>query len=191
MKTKSNLIKLMAVTILIFSGLNHADPISIFGLNISMNEDQIKNQLIKRGFSCHKYSSRNMICGKSSNPSVMTEMQEAFLERGASISAQDNQVLVTWGQQDTVQSIEIGCDVIGTCTYLLRQSAQKLVDSVNVNTLESRPKQTIIGRSISRYCGFGVDGDLVCIEEAFLSPGNTGTVYIYKENFGKPKPSFN
>mgnify|MGYP000479805229 CR=1 FL=1 len=209
MNRKSNFIHLMAATALIVFGQSgRADPISIVGLNVSMNEAQIKNELVERGFSCSEDSSSNLICEKASEPSDssgnntsgMNEyeaMAALFGQIGKALGgsiAQDNQVGVSWAQADAVESIEVGCDVVGTCNYPLEQAAQMLVNSVNVDTLQSRPKQQpdatgLESITVSRYCGTGVDGDLICIESSLTGDG-TGPIYLYRENFGRSKPSF-
>lgn len=206
MRISSNSVKCAAFIAFMFAGQSsYADPISVIGLNVSMNEAQIKKELVERGFSCSKDSSSNLICEKPSDSSdAATEMNEleammAVIEamdkamRGS--IAQDNQVGLTFIQPDTVQSIEIGCDIIGICTYPLEEAAQMLVDNVNVDTLQSRRKPQLDATGLNsvtvpRYCGVGGDGDLICIESSVSGEG-TGPVYIYRENFGRSKPSFN
>lgn len=173
------------------SGYVYAEPITVLGVNIKMQKEEIERELISRGFACEEddgwVSFESTIVG--GRPRTVCEKPEIDW---SSITFQETE------DGGSMEQIEIECGAVGICEYTLDEAAEMFAASVNAEPLSGRTEEThTLDGTIywPMYCGRG-EGDSVCMKGSIRAPnGNTlgkgNSISIYRENFGKAKPSFN
>lgn len=162
--------------------------ITIFGLNIEMNDYEIYNEMSRRGYSCERSIDEEMVSfiersiDYESHYLIKTPL--ITCKKGDSVIAP--KIEARYGNNE-INSIYFDCGVFSTCGLTLREAAQILVDSTNVKSLSPTRFKGLDGKPLYgkefALCGSGPLQDRVCIFDS-------KSVQINRGYLGSSKPSY-
>lgn len=133
MSYKTIFLPITIITLVFLSGVIHAEPITIAGLNWGMSIDEMKNQLEQDGYVCGDYE-------------ITPGASECIMgEKEVKLFPDDERVTFT-------------CAVYNGCKLENKEVAQALVNKGIVDQME--PFNEPIFGSLA-YKGRGTDGDLI------------------------------
>ena len=131
--------KLLFLIATLYPTASFADAIELLGINLSMTLEEQQHALSQSGYECmekkYPWGTTYFTCKNGEKEIVPSE-----------------------------EKIRFSCANFNACNLSLRELSQAVVDQKIVSTLEYEPKYVNEGQTlIERYCGRGVDGDLLCV----------------------------
>lgn len=149
-------------------GLAYAEPLSLLGLTASMPFERAEAHLEDRGYRCNY---------KNSIDSLRIGLGPDYCDRG-NASIEFGPMFGTHGSR--IETV-FNCSNFNTCKYsdsavmdLLKQNL-KFVKII-------KKEQIFIGEPRYFYCGYGIDGDSVCVKDGSVmlrepkQPGESGEI---------------
>jgi hypothetical protein len=181
-------------------------PITISGINVTMNKQQVYNELERRGYECAEKEEtivnvQSMELYGRVAKELADEVKKGVISAEKAYIPPPRDTIETQTacrKNSTYDSIRIyfvnsfvdwalfQCIAFNTCDYSLREAAQILVNSTPVKSLSISTERYITGGMFKKeemLCGTGIAQDKVCISA-------TKEVLIKRSGYGSSAPSY-